>query len=56
MPKPARNALRGSEEFFRTIFENIHVSIGIFDVQAGEPENISQIVRLTRFWATAKKN
>jgi len=36
MPKPARNALRGSEEFFRTIFENIHVSIGIFDVQAGE--------------------
>jgi PAS domain S-box-containing protein len=28
--------LGGSEEFFRTIFESIHVSIGIFDVQAGE--------------------
>ena len=36
MPKRARKALGGSEEFFRTIFESIHVSIGIFDIQAGE--------------------
>lgn len=36
MDKLAGKALRGTEEFFRSIFENIHVGVGIFDIQTGE--------------------
>lgn len=36
MPKLSGKALRGTEEFFRAILENIHIGVGIFDIQTGE--------------------